>query len=178
MQSHQQKQGGGLFPGLSSLPSRALLRLLLAGGTVVVSSVFTAFFARVVASMGSLSNEGDDAGSGGPVPTRTPVPGPVGAIGNTRQIPVNGTLSFTLRNGDLGVVIRLAAMQFVAYDATCTHAGCTVQYDPSSKELLCPCHGAIFDPANHGVVLSGPTNQPLAAIPLRIDSSGNIFTEE
>jgi len=158
---------------------RALLRLLLTGGTVVATSVFAAFFARVVASLQSLSNAGNDVGSGGPISTRTPMQGTLaGAIGNTRQIPVNGTLSFTLHNGDSGVVIRLAATQYVAYDATCTHAGCTVQYDPSSKDLLCPCHGAIFDPANHGVVLSGPTNRPLTSIPLHIDSAGNIFANE
>jgi thiosulfate dehydrogenase (quinone) large subunit len=157
---------------------RALLRLLLAGGTVGVTSVFTAFFARVVASLGRLSTEGADVNSGGPVLTRTAAPGTAVAIGTTRQILVNGTLPFTLRNGDSGIVIRLAATQYVAYDAACTHAGCIVQYHPSSKDLLCPCHGAIFDPANHGAVLSGLTNQPLASVPLRIDSAGNIFANE
>jgi thiosulfate dehydrogenase (quinone) large subunit len=53
-----------------------------------------------------------------------------------------------------------------------------VQYDPGSRDLLCPCHGATFDPANHGAVVSGPTNQPLVSVPLHIDSGGNIFVND
>jgi Rieske Fe-S protein len=43
--------------------------------------------------------------------------------------------------------------QWKAFNATCTHAPCTVNY--SSSQIQCPCHGAVFDPSN-GNVLAGP----------------------
>ena len=48
--------------------------------------------------------------------------------------------------GDPGVLVKLGDGTIVAYDAVCTHAGCTVGYDRRSGFLLCPCHGATFDP--------------------------------
>lgn len=78
-------------------------------------------------------------------------------------------------SGDPGVLVRLADGKFVAFDAVCTHAGCTVGYDTSSGLLLCPCHGAAFDPSNQASVVGGPTNQPLAQLPISIDQkSGTI----
>jgi Rieske Fe-S protein len=43
--------------------------------------------------------------------------------------------------------------QWKAFDATCTHAPCTVQYQAS--QIYCPCHGGVFDPSN-GSVITGP----------------------
>ncbi|MDQ3863274.1 MAG: Rieske 2Fe-2S domain-containing protein [Actinomycetota bacterium] len=41
----------------------------------------------------------------------------------------------------------------------CTHQGCTVVYQ--NAQLLCPCHGSVFDPSRGGAVLYGPL--PVAA---------------
>lgn len=46
-----------------------------------------------------------------------------------------------------------------AFNAACTHAGCTVQYTGSS--IYCPCHAGYFSPSN-GAVQSGP---PPTALP-------------
>jgi thiosulfate dehydrogenase (quinone) large subunit len=80
-------------------------------------------------------------------------------------------------SGDPVLVIKLPSGSVVAYDAVCTHAGCIVEYDSGSATLICPCHGAQFDPAHQAQVLGGPTNQPLAAIPIRVDpNSGDVTT--
>ena len=80
-------------------------------------------------------------------------------------------------SGDPVLVIKLPSGSVVAYDAVCTHAGCIVEYDSGSATLICPCHGAQFDPAHQAQVLGGPTNQPLAAIPIHVDpSSGDVTT--
>lgn len=167
--------------GPADVRRRDLLRMTLAGGAVLSLGAIGAVFVRLVEPViAQLRAErrrlggGDDGGSANnptPVPTQAN-----GAIGNTSQVPVNSALSFTLAsNGDPGVVVHLSQNKYVAFDATCTHAGCTVNYDPSTQALICPCHGAAFDPANNAAVLGGPTNQPLTSVPITIDGSGNIF---
>jgi thiosulfate dehydrogenase [quinone] large subunit len=80
-------------------------------------------------------------------------------------------------SGDPVLVIKLPSGSVVAYDALCTHAGCIVEYDAGSVMVICPCHGAQFDPAHNARVLAGPTDQPLAAIPIRVDpNSGDVST--
>lgn len=85
-----------------------------------------------------------------------------------RSVGADGAPS-PLPAGDPGVLVRLADGRFVAYDAVCPHQGCTVGWDPADRVLLCPCHGATFDAANDGRALGGPTTQPVAALPIRVD---------
>lgn len=44
-----------------------------------------------------------------------------------------------------------------ALSLVCSHLGCTVNV--TSKELVCPCHGSVFD--RHGLPLKGPAVEPL-----------------
>ena len=52
----------------------------------------------------------------------------------------------------LSLLLNLGG-QWKAFDATCTHAPCTVEY--TGSQIYCPCHGGAFDPSN-GAVTSGP----------------------
>ncbi len=70
--------------------------------------------------------------------------------------------------GDPGIVVSLGNNQFVAFDAICTHAGCTVGYDPQAGLLICPCHGAEYDPRHNAQPVAGPTNIPLTELPIAI----------
>ena len=56
-------------------------------------------------------------------------------------------------------VVRTGDATAVALSATCTHAGCIVQYDANRSWLHCDCHNADFDLG--GAVLRGPTSIPL-----------------
>jgi thiosulfate dehydrogenase [quinone] large subunit len=78
--------------------------------------------------------------------------------------------------GDPGVLLKLPDGSIVAFDAVCTHAGCTVEYDRRSGFLLCPCHGAAFDPRNDAQAVAGPTNRPLAPVPIRVDGATGLIT--
>jgi thiosulfate dehydrogenase [quinone] large subunit len=97
-------------------------------------------------------------------------------IGNISQLPPNtaGVLTDP-STGDPAVVVRLPNKNLVAFDAVCTHAGCTVEYDPSSHMLICPCHGGEYDPAHGAQVVAGPPPSPLGKLPIRVDSKGNIY---
>ena len=97
-------------------------------------------------------------------------------LANASNIPLDQALTFN--DPALGpiVLIHLENGRFVAYSTICTHAGCQVQFDPSSKDLVCPCHGAVYDPANDAQVLAGPAPYPLQSIAIQYDSStGNIY---
>ncbi len=100
-----------------------------------------------------------------------------GVIAQVSQVPANSAADFTLpSNGDPGVLVHLDNGRFVAYDAACTHAGCPVSYDPGSKLLLCPCHGAAFDPAKDAAVVQGPAQTPLTSVPIRVDNASGAIS--
>lgn len=102
---------------------------------------------------------------------------PAGAIAQVSQVATNGSATFTIpSNGDPGVLVHLANGQFVAFDASCTHQGCPVSYDPSSQLLLCPCHGAAFDPNHSAAVVQGPADTPLAPVAIHVDNVTGAIT--
>ena len=86
------------------------------------------------------------------------------------SLAVGGTHNFASSNGTPAVLFRTNTGVF-AYSAICTHEGCTVGYSNASKQLQCPCHGAIFDPSAGGKAISGPTNTPLAKIKVAISGA-------
>lgn len=98
-------------------------------------------------------------------------------IAEVSQVPANSAASFTVPgSGDPGVLVHLPDGKFVAYDAVCTHNGCTVQYDPSSHMLICPCHGAEFDPTHSASVVAGPAPAPLTPVSVSVNSSTGAIT--
>ncbi len=120
-------------------------------------------------SVGTAPQTTDTATSGTP---QTP-----GVIAQVSQVPANSAADFTLpSNGDPGVLVHLDNGKFVAYDAACTHAGCPVSYDPGSKLLLCPCHGASFDPAQNAAVVQGPAQTPLTSVPIHVDNASGAIS--
>lgn len=111
-----------------------------------------------------------------PVNLSNPVAPTGRLLANATNIPPNQ--SMTINDPTFGPVllIHLDNGQFVAYSPICTHAGCQVQFDPSAKDLACPCHGAVFDPYHNAQVLGGPAPYPLQTIPIQYDSSsGNVY---
>lgn len=71
------------------------------------------------------------------------------------------------------IVIRKTGSQFVAFSATCTHEGCTVGYNTSSTNIVCPCHGGTYS-STSGAVISGPPPSALSSYTATL--SGNILT--
>ena len=104
----------------------------------------------------------------GPMPAATPGQG--SALASVSDLKAAGAVEFVDPfTGDPGVLIRGADGKIVAFDAVCTHAGCTVQYVEAYGALICSCHGAAFD-ARDGRVLGGPTRTPLMKLPIHVDA--------
>ena len=66
------------------------------------------------------------------------------------------------RNGAADIAIRASDGTVTALSAICTHAGCQVSYQAgaSGGQLVCPCHGSVFN-AKTGAVIQGPAVTPL-----------------
>ena len=84
------------------------------------------------------------------------------------DVPVGGSYELSV-NGRRVIVSRPTAGTAVAFDATCTHQGCTVRTTEDGP-LSCPCHGSEFDPAT-GAVVHGPAREPLAAFAVSVSGA-------
>jgi len=181
--------------GAASPERRILLQTgLLASVSLVVASLAVPLRAIGVRLDGSVSAVPSPAPSADASSTSSPstlgaspAPSISGAgikVATIAAVQQAGSASFRipfsapppLRAGDPGVIVQLKDGSFVAFDAICTHAGCTVEWDAADAILLCPCHSAAFDPAHDGAVIEGPTRTPLSKLPIRVDTaSGSIF---
>jgi cytochrome b6-f complex iron-sulfur subunit len=71
------------------------------------------------------------------------------------------------------IVIRAGNTAFYALSDVCTHQGCTVGYNSSSGQIVCPCHGGTYSPTT-GAVLAGPPPSGLQVY--TVTQKGNILT--
>ena len=78
------------------------------------------------------------------------------SIGTITQLETDG---FLLDEEAKVMVVKDSQDKLVALNPTCTHQGCTVDWDRESQTLICPCHYAKF--ATDGKVLSKPAPLPL-----------------
>jgi len=81
--------------------------------------------------------------------------------------------NYPTRN-DPAVLLRSSDGQYKAYSRRCSHAGCSVDFDPSSRCLKCPCHRGTFD-ARMGYVMFGPPRRPLDEIILQMRAGGQLW---
>ena len=71
------------------------------------------------------------------------------------------------------IVLRDGKGMLRAFDARCTHEGCTVQFLSGESAIWCACHNARFN--LDGKVLSGPPPRPLPTIVVREGADGSVF---
>jgi cytochrome b6-f complex iron-sulfur subunit len=71
-----------------------------------------------------------------------------------------------------GVVVANSGGSFIAIAQSCTHNGCSVAYNQSGNDFVCPCHGGTYD--TNGNVTSGPPPAPLKKY--SVIQNGNILT--
>ncbi len=67
---------------------------------------------------------------------------------------------------------------YVAYSKLCTHLGCPVGlYEQELQLLVCPCHQSMFNVTNGAIPNFGPAPRPLPQLPLYVDASGYIRSQ-
>ncbi len=133
-------------------------RPVLGGGLALAAS-------GALAACGSDSGDAGAAGAAGKDQGEAAIaPRGLVALGD---VPVGGAVGVEDADGKPVIVAQPSKGQVVAFTAVCTHKGCTVK--PASKELICPCHGSVYD-AFTGKNLSGPAPSPLAAIAVKVEA--------
>lgn len=178
-----QTRAAGSAPDMPPSPERRLLLEtgLLAALTAILTSL--ALPLRAFGLVAEAPSSSPAPSGSGPLPT-----GSGGASQGTGGLVVarisdvtagGGSAAFTipfnapspLPAGDPGIIVQLASGTFVAFDAICTHAGCTVEWDQPDALIVCPCHSAAFDPAHGAQVVSGPAPTPLTSLPIVVDQA-------
>jgi len=105
------------------------------------------------------------------------LPGHMGLVIGHTTMALNSANNFTNpADGQSSLLIHLPNNKFVAYEKACTHEQVPVYYDAATKQLVCPAHGAIFDPANGGAVVQGPAMKPLPSVKVSVNGDGTITT--
>ncbi|HTK07644.1 MAG TPA: protein kinase [Ktedonobacteraceae bacterium] len=152
----------------SSQPSRRRLFTLLAVGGVGAVALVGALEMGLLNKSTSQNKKVSAATTGG-----EKAQGQV--LAHVADIPVNSSRTFAIKgHQNPGIIVHLPDNRFVAFDTTCTHQGCAVSYNPPDHQLLCPCHGASFDPANNAAVTGGPAPTPLTPVKISVNADGTI----
>lgn len=102
--------------------------------------------------------------------TRPPKPAPSGTeIATLASLSVGQAVGFSAPGVGACALVRTSDTQCEAYSRTCTHQGCEVGWNQSTGLLVCPCHGAEFDPAQGGKPVAGPAFRPLQQVKVIVD---------
>ena len=86
----------------------------------------------------------------------------------TSKLKVGATHTFTTAKQGIPAILFRTKSGVFAYSTICTHQGCSVTYNKGKKKLICPCHGAQFDPLAGAKPTAGPAETPLATIKVAI----------
>jgi cytochrome b6-f complex iron-sulfur subunit len=85
-------------------------------------------------------------------------------------LPVGSVLAFKF-GAYPALLIHHKDNTWVAFDAVCTHLGCTVQYHPDEDKIKCACHGGVYN-AHNGENISGPPPKPLTKYLVKVEKAG------
>jgi arsenite oxidase small subunit len=110
----------------------------------------------------------------------TTLPYPQQVISKVAEMPENEAVSFTYPDVNSPcVAIRMGRAtaggigpnsDIVAYSILCTHMGCPVTYDTTSRNFKCACHFSVFDSEKEGQMVVGQATETLPQIILSYNS--------
>lgn len=130
-------------PGRTSLPRRRVLDILLGGGIFAfAASLVYPVFRFLVPTKLAGANVGNVR------------------VAKTSDLKPNTGKLFRFGSGAV-LVLRTPSGELRAFDPTCTHLGCNVQYRPDKEEIWCACHNGYYD--LFGRNIAGPPPRPLVA---------------
>ncbi|WGV28067.1 ubiquinol-cytochrome c reductase iron-sulfur subunit [Halotia branconii] len=97
-------------------------------------------------------------------------------VGTSAELDKTGQL--LNKNSPVGPVLVVGTSKtanLIAVNPTCTHKGCTVGWEPSTKTFLCPCHESEFEA--DGKVQKGPASKPLTTYTAKIEGNSVVVKQ-
>lgn len=88
-------------------------------------------------------------------------------IGVLDQVLPQGARTTVHLDGKPVLLVR-KSQDVIAFDLTCTHAGCPLAYNAKGGRISCACHGGAFD--LDGKPVAGPPTVPLTRYMCAIDN--------
>lgn len=95
-------------------------------------------------------------------------------VGRAADLPVGQGQNFQFGNIP-GIITHTPDGQFHAFNAICTHLGCTVQFRADINRIWCACHGGVYDPAT-GRNIAGPPPRPLEPLNVVVQEGQLVVT--
>lgn len=89
-------------------------------------------------------------------------------VGPLEQVLPQGARITTVHLDGKPVLLVRRTEDVIAYDLTCTHAGCPLVYSASGGRITCACHGGAFD--INGKPVAGPPTVPLTRYTCDVDN--------
>ena len=131
------------------------------------------------AAAATLTGAGRDAAAGALLPY------PAQALGRAADLREGEPRAFHYPDADSPcVMVKLGRPapggvgpegDIVAHSLLCTHRGCPVAFEASSRTFKCPCHFTIFDAEKRGQMVCGQATEPLPRIVLEHDAESDVL---
>lgn len=68
---------------------------------------------------------------------------------------------------------KQGSQEVEALTATCPHAGCFIDLEPTGKSFRCPCHNSAFT-LEGGIVEPSPSPRPMDSLECRVSQNGEV----
>jgi Rieske Fe-S protein len=91
-------------------------------------------------------------------------------------LPGAGTGTIFLFGSRPTLLIHHEDGHFTAFDAVCSHLGCTVAFQPESHRIFCPCHGGVYN-MDTGAVVAGPPPKGLKVYRVEVKDANVIVSK-
>jgi len=95
-------------------------------------------------------------------------------VGLVSKLKSAGEMDFNYPDADSPCKAVMVDGKIKAYSLLCTHKGCPIMYNGSTKSFRCPCHFSEFDAQLNGQMIIGQATENIPEILVRVED-GNII---
>jgi menaquinol-cytochrome c reductase iron-sulfur subunit len=158
--------GSARTPAPEQLPvavasRRSFLGVLLGLASATIAALLAIPVVRYLLYPLTAESAASGWSAAGPLSEATAAPGPL-----SRTLAVKRQDGWRKTESSPTVYLVKSGTTVQALSAICPHLGCTLPWDASRSEFVCPCHGGVFGP--DGAYRSGPPRRGMDTLETRV----------